>query len=66
MGLELGGRGGENERREVIATIGTVEAFWQHDYLCARFSSFMDFFSSMCEIRGFVGSYANAIVSERL
>lgn len=48
-----------DERGEVIAAIGTVEAFWQHNYLCARFGSFMNLFSSMSEVCRFVGACSN-------
>ncbi len=47
---------GENERGEVVAAIGAVEAFGQHNYPCARFSCFAHFFLCMEEIRRFVGA----------
>ena len=55
----MGRRGKEGyERGEVIAAIGTIEAFWQDYDPCSCFGSFVNFLSCMYEIGGFVPTYS--------
>lgn len=42
---------------EVLAAIGTVEAFGEYDYLCAGLGSFEDFGARMAEVCCFVGAW---------
>lgn len=62
LDVERCGREGD-KRREVIAAIWTIEAFWQHYYLCPRFGSFMNFLSCMRQIGRLVCACSSPLIS---
>jgi hypothetical protein len=53
------------KRREIIAAIGTIEAFWQHYYLCTSLGGFVYFLSCMRQIRRFVRSCPHISISTK-